>query len=602
MDIIMPKMGESVSEGTIIKWHKQKGDAVKRDEVIFEISTDKVDTEIPAPADGILSEVRYNEGDTVAVGTVVAVLSTSGEASIPVQETAAQPVRDEIKKEAEYYEEKKPDEETKYTDITPSSSVRQEQKSDAVDMIELTMPKMGESVMEGTIIKWHKKVGDNVKKDETVFEISTDKVDTEVPSPINGTLAEILVGEQETVEVGTVVAKLSISGVVRAKAEPGMKQEIPKAVNVKDAEYIIEEKHEPEAIHDNFASTRLAEYEEVGEEKSKAEGGSNGNKFLSPLVLSIARKEKVSFEEIYSINGTGLDGRVTKKDILSYIEMRSKRKAEPLESKVEEIKKEAPVQEKHEPVKAAVSYSASSIQPVYSSHEVERIPMDNIRQKVMQHMINSRDTSVHVSAMLEVDMTRIYNFLKANRDEIQRKQGIKFTYMPFVAHACIKALKEYPLVNSTVDGYTIVKKKFINLGIAVAVEPNGLIVPNIKNADERNIIGLARAINDIAERSRTKRLTPDDITNGTFSITNYGVFGTIFGTPIINQPEVAILGVGTVVKKPVVVEMEGADTIAIKPIMALTLTHDHRLVDGMLGGRFLKSIKDTLESFSDNEI
>jgi 2-oxoglutarate dehydrogenase E2 component (dihydrolipoamide succinyltransferase) len=228
--------------------------------------------------------------------------------------------------------------------------------------------------------------------------------------------------------------------------------------------------------------------------------------------------------------------------------------------------------------------------------------MDNVRQKIMQHMINSRDTSVHVSAMLEVDMTRIYNFLKNNRDDLIKNEGVKLTYLPFIAHAGIKALKEFPLVNATVEGYTIIKKKYINLGIAVAVEPAGLIVPNIKNAGEKNIFGLARAINDMAERARTKKLTPDDITNGTFTITNYGVFGTIFGTPIINQPEVAILGVGTVIKKPVVVEIEGQDTIAIKPTMALTLTHDHRLVDGMLGGRFLKFIKDTLESFSENSL
>jgi pyruvate/2-oxoglutarate dehydrogenase complex dihydrolipoamide acyltransferase (E2) component len=213
-------------------------------------------------------------------------------------------------------------------------------------------------------------------------------------------------------------------------------------------------------------------------------------------------------------------------------------------------------------------------------------------------MIASRDTSVHVSAMLEVDMSRIYNYINKNKEEFRQKHGAKLTYMSFITQAVVKALREYPLVNSTIDGTTIIQKNYINIGIAVALEPAGLIVPNIKNADEKNIVGLSKAITDLAARSRTKKLTPDDITNGTFSITNYGVFGTIFGTPIINQPEVAILGVGTVVKKPVVIEVDGMDTIAVKPILALTLSHDHRLVDGMIGGRFLKHIKDTLENFN----
>jgi 2-oxoglutarate dehydrogenase E2 component (dihydrolipoamide succinyltransferase) len=212
-------------------------------------------------------------------------------------------------------------------------------------------------------------------------------------------------------------------------------------------------------------------------------------------------------------------------------------------------------------------------------------------------MVRSRDTSVHVAAMLEVDMSRVYNFIQSNRNEFQNKEGVKLTYMPFIANAVIKGLREYPLINSAIEGSTVIKKKFINLGIAVAIEPTGLIVPNIKRADEKNIIGLAKAINDLAQRSRNKKLTPDDISGGTFTITNYGVFGTVFGTPIINQPEVAILGVGAVIKKPVVVEVNEMDTIAIKPIMALTLSHDHRLVDGMLGGRFLKFIKDNLENF-----
>ncbi len=605
MDIIMPKMGESVSEGTILKWHKKKGDAVKRDEIIFEISTDKVDTEIPSPADGVLSEILFNEGDTVEVGTVVAVIDSGEEVkSAPVSsvtENISKPVVQEIKKEEtpKIIDSPKIKEESLAEEITkpslPVSSVSNE-------LIEIQMPKMGESVMEGTIIKWHKKVGDHVQKDETIFEISTDKVDTEVPSPADGILAEVLVAEQETVEVGTIVAKLSASGqAIKQKEEIKKPVDEVKSFYKVKAEEPEEKRDMPAAMHENFSSVNASTLEAKEGTNASDDEGKGTAKFLSPLVLNIARKENVSFDEIDKIKGTGLEGRVTKKDILNYIENRNKIKSAPAETKVEEVQQETVEEIKHGTV-TPPSYTTSKVQAVYSSNEVERIPMDIVRQKIMQHMINSRDTSVHVSAMLEVDMTRIYNFLKANRDEIQRKQGIKLTYIPFISHACIKALKEFPFVNATIDGTTIVKKKFINLGIAVAMEPNGLIVPNIKNADEKNIIGLARSINEIAEKARTKKLTPDDITNGTFTITNYGVFGTIFGTPIINQPEVAILGVGTVVKKPVVVEVEGADTIAIKPTMALTLSHDHRLVDGMLGGRFLKSIKDTLESFSENSI
>jgi pyruvate dehydrogenase E2 component (dihydrolipoamide acetyltransferase) len=554
MDVIMPKMGESVSEGTIIKWHKKAGDTVKRDEIIFEISTDKVDTEIPSPADGVLKEIKVNEGDTVDVGTVVAIIDEGGE-------TSGVPSETKVKKEPETEQVSKP--EVKQT----KTEKKEESKSPSNEnLIEIAMPKMGESVMEGTIIKWHKKVGDKVKKDETIFEISTDKVDTEVPSPENGTIAEILVAEQETVEVGTIVAKLSTREGVVNKARPERKE------TKQETAFEKKEKAEPFSMHDSFSSAV------VRDEKKEGAAG-----FYSPLVMNIAKEENVSFDELRKIKGTGLEGRVTKKDILSYLENR----------KAKTAKEEKPSIEK----KAAASYQVS-----YSDDEIEKIPMDNIRQKIMQHMVNSRDTSVHVSAMLEADVTRIHNFIKNHRDEYFEREGVKLTYMAFIASACVKALKEYPLINSNIDGTTIIRKKFINLGIAVAIEPTGLIVPNIKSAGQLNTIGLAKAINDLAARSRNKRLTPDDITGGTFTITNYGVFGTIFGTPIINQPEVAILGVGTVVKKPVVTEVDGSDTIAIRYTMALTLSHDHRLVDGMLGGRFLKFIKDTLENFDESNI
>ncbi len=538
----MPKMGESVNEGTIIKWHKNVGDIVKRDEIIFEISTDKVDTEIPSPDAGVIAEIRIPEGDTVEVGTVVAILDTDAQADAEIK-------HDE------------PIQTTNDSEETAAGEIKTDEQfiSKGNGMIEIEMPKMGESVMEGTIIKWFKKVGDQIKRDENLFEISTDKVDTEVPSPVGGTVAEILVGEQETVDVGTIVAKISTTADVAVKksADNSIPSETVQA---------------PSSMHENFSVVNS----NLEEEAIK------GDRFYSPLVLSIAQKEGISFDELRRINGTGRKGRVAKKDIIAYIKDRSSGTVKPSLTK-------------------AVS-SQPSIPAFESSAEVEKIPMDNTRQKIMQHMIASRDTSVHVTSMTEVDMTKIDKFISDKKDEYYKRDGVKLTYMAFIADACVRALQEYPLVNSSIEGTTIIRKKNINLGIAVAVEPTGLIVPNIKSANHRNIIGLASAITDIAHRARNKKLTPDEVSGGTFTITNFGVFGTVFGLPIINQPEVAILGVGAVVKRPVVIEVDGTDTIAIKPIMALTLSHDHRLIDGMLGSLYLKHVKDTLEGFDRSSI
>ncbi len=525
MNVVMPKMGESINEGTILKWHKSVGDFVKQDEIIFEISTDKVDTEIPSPTSGILKKINFPEGETIEVGTVVAVIDSNGETAEKDNEEI-----DARISEINISDENKPVETEK--------------------LVEIEMPKMGESVMEGTIIKWHKKVGDKIKTDETLFEISTDKVDTEVPSPIDGVVIEILIGEQETVDVGTIVAKISTEKKAVSKSSIETKS--------------IKEIAEPVNMHDNFSLRKT-----IGSELRKKDGAI----FYSPLVLSIAQKENINLDELASVAGTGINGRIRKNDVLAYLNNRG--------------------------VKTATSSKTISAKAVDG---VEHIPMDNIRQKIMDHMINSRDTSVHVSELIEVDMTNIHNFIEQKKDEYLEKQGIKLTYMAFISHACVKALQAYPLVNSSIDGKTILQKHFINLGIAVAVEPTGLIVPNIKGADHLNIIGLAKAIADVAQRARNKKLLPDEIADGTFTITNFGIFGAVFGTPIINQPEVAILGVGAVTKKPVVVSIDGSDSIAIKPIMALTLSHDHRLIDGMLGGMFIKHIKDTLENFNPSSI
>lgn len=529
IEVVMPKMGESINEGTIIKWHKQKGESVKKDEIIFEISTDKVDTEIPSPADGILSDVKVFEQETVEVGTIVALIETNGST-----DNSEESIKVEEKKN------------TKEISSTTQVGGR---------IIEIPMPKMGESIMEGTIIKWHKKVGDAVKKDEIIFEISTDKVDTEVPSPEDGIITEILFEENTTVEVNTTVAKLSTSG------------------------GLVKIEEQSAAKSDSIVST-ISNKKESANSAALESMHHQSNKFFSPLVLNIARKENISISELETIIGSGVNGRITKNDVLAYLENRTQNKTSVQASVPIKDEKQKPAQPKFAP-----------------GERVKIIPMDNIRQRIMYHMVNSRDTSVHVTAVIEIDMAKIHTYIEKNKETFYQREGVKLTYMPFISWAVIKAIKEHPLLNASIDGNNIVIKNYINLGIAVAVEPNGLIVPNIKNADEKSIRGLAKSIADLGSRSRTKKLVPDDIMDGTFSITNYGVFGSLFGTPIINQPEVAILGVGAVQKKPVVVENDGIESIAIKPMMYLSLSHDHRLVDGMLGGLFLKSVKEKIENF-----
>ncbi|KAF0153490.1 MAG: 2-oxoisovalerate dehydrogenase E2 component [Ignavibacteria bacterium] len=540
VNIVMPQMGESITEGTLIKWHKKKGEFVKKDEIIYEIATDKVDTEIPSPEDGVLSEIKVFEQETVVVGTVVAVIETNGSSSIDSKTETT--VEDINREKAE-----------------PASTTQV-----GGELIDVPMPKMGESVMDGTIIKWHKQAGDKVSRDEILFEISTDKVDTEVPSPVDGILETLLFKENENVNVGIAVAKIrTTTGLVKEKIALKEDQEQEKKISKQITNHKSPITNSQQTTANNKQQTT--------------------NNFYSPLVLNIARIEGISINELEMIEGSGIEGRVTKKDVLTYLQNKRSGKLFTQVFSSDNIES---------------MQSAKEVKSI-STQQIEFIAMDTTRQRIMQHMIYSRDTSVHVTAVMEVDMSKIHNFVEKNRDGFAN-EGIKLTYLPFISFAVIKALKEFPLMNSSIEGKNILTKKFINLGIAVAVEPNGLIVPNIKNSEEKNIRGLAKAIADIGTRARTKKLVPEDVTNGTFSITNYGVFGSLFGTPIINQPEVGILGVGAVTKKPVVIDVNGSDAIVIRPMMYLSLSHDHRLIDGMLGGKFLKSVKETLENFDTN--
>ncbi|MFN3134840.1 MAG: dihydrolipoamide acetyltransferase family protein [Candidatus Kryptonium sp.] len=426
--------------------------------------------------------------------------------------------------------------------------------------VEVIMPKMGESLQEGTILKWHKKPGDKVQKDEILLEISTDKVDTEIPSPATGILTEILYKENETVSVGTVIAYIET--------------EIPKTELEVEAKR--EEEVEVRAISEEKESAK--HFEELVSETLP----SRTKRFYSPVVREIAKREGISIEELEKIPGTGHGGRLTKNDILNYIETK-RRKVE--------VTPPTPAAEIFEKAEEPLTKPE-----VYSEGNVEIIEMSRVIKAMAEHMVRSVRTSPHVAAVSECDMTEIMNFIDKNADEFQKREGFKLTLTPFVVDAVVKALKEFPMINSSVDGDKIIIKKYINIGIAVATD-YGLIVPVVKNADEKNFIGLARAINDIVTRARNKKLTPDDIQGGTFSITNYGVFGNIIGTPIINQPQVAILGVGAVKKRPVVITKDGEDYIAIRSIAFLTLSFDHRIIDGALGGRFLERVVYYLENF-----
>lgn len=442
-------------------------------------------------------------------------------------------------------------------------------------LVDIIMPKMGESIMEGTILKWLKNPGDKVERDEPILEISTDKVDTEVPSPEAGIMAELLFKENDTVEVGAVLAKLETDSSASVQAP---KTETPK------------EEIKPE-------SSKTVEADEKVESviESKPESSENSGGFYSPLVLSIAKKEGIGFEELASIKGTGLQNRVTKKDILDYI---SNRGSKPIAASAS-VKSSAPAQATVKSPAPAPQLHKQEIN--YNEEGLSILEFDNIRQKMAEHMVASVAISPHVNAIAECDLTNVEKARKKMAAEFEAKEGFKLTYMPYIAEAVIKALKDFPLVNSVIDDSSVpfkaITRSKINLGMAVAMENGGLIVPVIKNADGMNLVGIARNVNDLGKRARIKKLSLDEIQGGTFTISNYGVFGNIIGTMVINQPQVAIMGVGAIKKRPAVLETPDGDFVVIKPMVYLTLSFDHRLIDGALGGKFIMRVVHYLENY-----
>ncbi len=438
-------------------------------------------------------------------------------------------------------------------------------------IVDIVMPKMGESIMEGTILKWLKKPGDRIERDENLLEISTDKVDTEVPSPEAGVITELLYSENDVVEVGKVLARLETEeGAAKPAPAPKPKEEVK----------------QPEP-----AMPVAAEKPAPVEKPAPAASAKTSARFYSPLVMKIAGEENVSVNELDSIQGTGAEGRVTKKDILDYI---GKRSAKPAPKAAE-----APAAAPSAAKKPAAEIPKMEVD--YNEEGLSIMEFDNVRQKMAEHMVISASVSPHVNSIALCDFSRIDKIRKEMQKDFESKEGFKITYMPFIADAVIKALKDFPLVNAVVDDSTVpfkaIMRSKVNLGLAVAMENGGLIVPVIKDADGKNLTGIARSVRDLGNRARIKRLTLDEIQGGTFTISNYGVFGNDIGTMIINQPQVAILGVGAVKKRAAVVETDDGDLIAIKPSAYLSLSFDHRLIDGALGGKFLMRVIHYIENY-----
>lgn len=436
--------------------------------------------------------------------------------------------------------------------------------------VELLMPKMGESIMEATILTWNKQVGDSVAVDEAVLEIATDKVDSEVPSEVAGTIVKLLYNEGDVVAVGAAVALIDTGGEGSAAPESTKAQElsIKPEVSAAKIEAQITEQVESQVSVQN----------------------SDTNRFYSPLVMSMAKEENISMSELESIPGTGKDGRLTKSDMQEYLASGRRIKATTgaAPSSGAPIVSEVPANNK------------VSSPSVTSSGNVEIIEMDRMRKMISKHMTHSKQTSAHVTTFVEADVTNLVNWRNRIKGAFEKREGTKITFTPIFIEAVSQALKEFPYVNCSIEGDYIHLKKDINIGMATALPNGNLIVPVIKNCDQLNLVGITKQVNDLAERARNNKLKPDETSGGTYTLTNVGSFGNVMGTPIINQPQVGILAVGSIQKKPVVLETKDGDVIAIRHMMFLSHSYDHRIVDGAMGGKFVRRVADLLEQFDGN--
>jgi 2-oxoglutarate dehydrogenase E2 component (dihydrolipoamide succinyltransferase) len=658
-EVKLPELGESVTEGTVTRWLKQVGDEVAVDEALLEVSTDKVDTEIPSPVAGTLLEIKANEDDTVEIGAVLAVIGAAeesagdgggGDEGSGEQEQAAEPEPEQAEPEQAEPEqaaaeepdtqesESEPEPEQDHEDEPPLAEEASEQESaqESVDESEapaqaepeqaepeqsepehaeaaggeepsgggeqtvVRLPELGESVTEGTVTRWLKQVGDQVAADESLLEVSTDKVDTEIPSPVAGTLLEIKVNEDETVEVGAELGVIG-SGEVSSGAAGSQPSDESDAKPESQPEAQPEAAAEPEPAAEAEPAEEAAPAEEPEQpaaeeatpqpeqaaEPAQESGGREASSYVTPLVRKMAAQHNV---DLAAVVGTGVGGRIRKQDVL---EAAQKQGTDTTPSRPAAAAAAAAQPAASAPP-AAERAAEAAPSPLRGTTE----PMSRLRKVIAKRMVESLQTSAQLTTVVEVDVTSISRLRDSAKEEFASREGVKLSFMPFFAKAAIDALKQHPNLNAAIDTEKGEVTYFDRENLAIAVDTErGLLTPVIKEAGDLSIAGLARKIADVAERTRTNKITPDELSGGTFTLTNTGSRGALFDTPIINQPQVAILGTGAVVKRPVVIDDANlGETIAVRQMVYLALTYDHRLVDGADAARFLSDVKARLEA------
>ena len=556
--VTMPALGESVTEGTVTTWLKQVGDTVELDEPIVEVSTDKVDSEVPSPVAGVLLEILVPEDETVEVGTEIARIGDASEASAAPAASAAAPVEAAASAAAPAAPAAAP-----APAATPAQGT------------EVRMPALGESVTEGTVTTWLKSVGDAVDADEPLLEVSTDKVDSEVPSPVAGFLAEIRVPEDETVEVGTVVAIISSSAPSAAPAAEAAAPAAPVAPAAPAAPVAPAAPAAPAAPVDPFPNASTLAQTASAAPVVETPVAVTGSAYVTPIVRKLARELGV---DLASVSGTGVGGRVRREDIEAAAAAARAAVAAPAASA-------APA------APAAPATAVREPSPLRGTTE----KMSRLRQTIARRMVESLQTAAQLTTVIEVDVTKVAAVRARSKDAFLAKHGTKLTFLPFFVKAATEALAYHPKINATINDKEVTYFDYEHVGIAVDT-PRGLLVPVIKNAGDKDIAGIAASINDLAARTRDSKIGPDELSGSTFTITNTGSGGALFDTPVLNMPETAIMGVGTIVKRPVVMKgADGADVIAIRSMVYLSLSYDHRLVDGADASRFLMDVKKRLE-------
>ena len=577
-NVTLPALGESVSEGTVSRWLKKVGDSVAADEPLLEVSTDKVDTEIPSPTAGVLLEIKVEVDETAPVGAVLAVISEPGEASAgtpaPAQPAPAAAPETQSQAPAEVAQPA-PGPEAPAAEAAPAAPAAPAAGSAPSAGTEVTLPALGESVSEGTVSRWLKNVGDRVETDEALVEVSTDKVDTEVPSPVSGTVLEIRVGVDETVPVGSVLAVVGDTAAASAAPAPTPAPSPAPEPAVTPAPAPAAPAPAPAAPAEAPAAPQAAN--EVA--PRRASDAETGDSYVTPLVRKLAAQHGV---DLSTLTGTGVGGRIRKQDVID---------AADAQRAAAQAASQAPA-----PQAAAAPAPAAAAAASGQRGTTEKI--SRLRATIARRMVESLHVSAQLTATVEVDLTSVSRLRARVKDDFKAREGASLSYLPFITKAAIEALKQFPKVNATIDteAGTITYPNAEHVGIAVDT-PKGLLVPVIKDAGDLNVAGLAKKIVDLAARTRTSQVTPDELTGGTFTITNYGSAGTLFDTPIVNQPQVAILGTGALVKRPVVIDdPDLGEIIAVRDMMYLSLSYDHRLVDGADAARFLSAVKARLEA------